>query len=117
MVGIDIEEVDRFKRLVHKKPNLIKRLFSTYEWEYALNKNNPHQTLAGIWCAKEAVIKAFTTIELLSMKDIQITHSEHGAPKAVVSKTHIENDYIVHISISHSRNQATAIAFVKQLPK
>lgn len=114
MVGIDIEDISRFKRLYVKKPNLTKRLFSVYEWEYAINKNNPHATLTGFWCAKEAVVKAFSAIELLSIKDIHITHFENGAPKAIVLKSHIENKYTVAVSISHSRQQATAVAFVNK---
>jgi|SRR5690554_1411114 len=114
MVGIDIEDISRFKKLFLKKPSLTKRLFSEYEWEYAIKKNNPPATLTGFWCAKEAVVKAFSSIEMLSMKDIHITHFEYGAPKAVVLKSHLKNKCTVHISISHSRQHATAVAFVNK---
>jgi|SRR5690554_5441914 len=117
MVGIDIEDISRFKKLFLKKPNLTRRLFSVYEWDYAINKNNPHHTLAGFWCAKEAVVKAFSSIELLSMNDVHITHLKNGAPRAVILKSHIENNYKVHLSISHSSAQATAVAFINQLSK
>ena len=111
-VGIDIEEIARFERMYLKKPRLIKRLFSDYEWEYALKKVKPHQTLAGIWCAKEAVVKAFSNTEILSIKDINIVHSKNGAPKVKILKTKLNQKYEVHISISHSKQQATAIAIL-----
>lgn len=112
MIGIDIEDIGRLERMCLRKPQLVKRLFSTYEWQYANKKSKPHQTLTGFWCAKEAVVKAFSTIELLSIKDIAIIHSENGAPKAIILSHQFKQKYAVHISISHSRQQATAVAII-----
>lgn len=112
MVGIDIEDIERLKRMYLRKPELLKRLFSAYEWQYANKKPNPSQSLAGFWCAKEAVVKAFSSIQLLSIHDINIIHLENGAPRAIILKPNIEQKYKIEISISHSRQQATAIAVI-----
>jgi len=112
MIGIDIEDIGRFERMYLRKPQLVKRLFSAYEWQYANKKPKPYQTLTGFWCAKEAVVKAFSTIETLSIKDINISHFENGAPQVIILNHQHQQKYTVHISISHSKQQATAIALI-----
>ena len=114
MVGIDIEDISRFERLYIRKPSLLKSLFSSYEWEYSLIKPKPYQTLAGIWCAKEAVVKAFSTIIELSIRNVNIIHLENGSPQANIIGSKYNSTLKIDISISHSNQQATAIAIIKK---
>src|SRR5690606_15155983 len=90
------------------KPLLLQKIFSEYEWEYAMYKNVA-QTLTGIWCAKEATVKAFSPIVQLDIRDVKINHHSNGAPYL----TKIENfefihEYRVILSISHTRNYAVS---------
>ena len=55
MVGIDIEKVDRFKDFNKTK---LSRIFTKQEIEYCFSFSNPLPHIAGIWCAKEAFVKA-----------------------------------------------------------
>ena len=107
-VGVDIEDVQRFKKMIERKPSLLQKFFSDYEWEYAVHKNTA-QTLCGIWCAKEAVVKALSEHHSLLVTDVMITHNERGAPIVMSIKgvDHKEN-YQIKISVSHTKDYAVA---------
>lgn len=111
-VGIDIESVKRFRSLLNSKYKL-KRIFSSHEYNYAINKINPEQTFAGIWCAKEATIKAFGKKKKLNVKQIEIRCSKNNPPEAVVSKNiKLNLKYSISISISHTEDYASAVAIL-----
>lgn len=111
MIGIDIESISRFQNLYLNKIRLLEKMFNKYEWEYAITKPNPSQTLTGIWCAKEAVLKALYPSHQLFIKDITIKHKNTGEPYVVLNYKGIESTSI-HISISHAKDYATAVAFL-----
>ena len=48
LVGTDIESVHRFKKLLQLKWNLVQNNFHEDEYNYAINKINPEQSLTGI---------------------------------------------------------------------
>lgn len=108
-IGIDIEEVKRFEYLLLKKPNLLRRFFSSEEWNYANQKAAVAQSLAGLWCAKEAVVKAFSEYHVVLVRDVFISHYENGAPIIKEIKGLIDFErYIIKISISHTTDFAVA---------
>lgn len=111
MIGIDIESISRFKNLFDNKNRLLQKMFNSSEWKYALTKANPPQTLTGIWCAKEAVVKATYSIEEVFIKDITIKHKSSGEPYAEF-KSDVFSGKSVKISISHAKDYATAVAIV-----
>lgn len=113
MIGIDIESVSRFENLFLNKKRLLERMFNTYEWDYALTKANPSQTLTGIWCAKEAVLKALYADEPLFIKDITIKHKNTGEPYVLVNSKIVKSTSI-RISISHTKDYAAAVAILTQ---
>jgi holo-[acyl-carrier protein] synthase len=107
-IGTDIESIKRFDNLLHLKPKILQRFFSDYEWNYA-NKKNVSQTLTGIWCAKEAVVKAFSSIHAIDIRSVYISHHKNGEPfveKILGFK--YEKKFNVKISISHSNDYAVA---------
>lgn len=112
MIGIDIESITRIANLYSKKKSLLEKMFNKYEWEYAITKANPCQTLTGIWCAKEAVVKAFAPYKRIFIKDIAISHKPSGQPYVVLYSNGIKIKDI-QISISHAKDYATAVAFLK----
>lgn len=113
-VGNDIEEVSRFKHLIDFKPNLLQKIFSQYEWNYSLSKNQA-QTLAGIWCAKEAVVKAMSTIAKLDIRDVEVKHLSTGAPyiQQILNFDSFD-DFELSVSISHTKNYATAVCAIQK---
>lgn len=108
-VGNDIEEVSRFSNLLTSKPDLLKKIFTDYEWNYSVKKHQA-RTLAGIWCAKEAVVKAVTCGTKIDIRDVHIGHHLNGAPYVASIKgvSHI-NKLQIKISISHTKLFASAI--------
>ena len=113
MIGIDIESIPRIEHLIRNKPNIIKRFFSTYELEYAEKKAKMSQTLTGIWCAKEAVVKAFSSVEPVFVTDVKLKHNSSGIPYIFSIKNEkLLKEYKIDISISHSKDYATAVAII-----
>lgn len=115
LIGSDIESVLRFDNLLLRKPRILKRIFSDYEWNYATNKKTA-QTLTGLWCAKESVVKAFSSIHSLDIRSVNIMHHENGAP--FVEKIlgfNYETKYNIKISISHSNEYAIANCLVVEI--
>ena len=113
-VGNDIEEVSRFKRLLEIKPQLLQKIFSQYEWDYSINKNQA-QTLAGIWCAKEAVVKAICNYAIVDVRDVQIRHRSNGAPFVfLILNYEIIQELDFSVSISHTKIFASAVCMVQK---
>lgn len=111
LVGTDIESVGRFKKLIDFKTKQLKTIFYENEIVYAFNKANSSQSLAGIWCAKEAVVKSFSEIHLLSIRDVEIICKKGFAPKVIIHNLKLENiNYELSVSISHTNEYANAIA-------
>jgi len=57
-VGVDMELIATFEG---KDEDFLSRNFTTRELEYCRNSPNPLSSIAGKWCAKEAVLKAITS--------------------------------------------------------
>lgn len=114
MVGIDIEDVERFKNI---SESVMNRVYTKREIEYCKAKAKPETHFAGMWCAKEAVVKCLNDLKL-PVTEIEILHKANGAPYVEISsklqKYFKENDIkAIDISISHTDNYATAIAIQK----
>ena len=108
-VGTDIESVDRFKKIFDEDPDSLKKLFFETEYEYAISKANPAQTFTGIWCAKEAVIKLYSTMLQLTTRNVEIVSCLNASPNVLIHRLNI-CDYNVSISIAHTKDYATATA-------
>jgi fatty acid synthase subunit alpha len=114
MIGIDIENIDRFKNL---DKHLMERVYSQNEIEYCQKYSDAHIHFAGMWCAKEAVVKALNDLSL-AVGEIEILHKTCGAPYVNITpklQQYFESKNIknIHISISHTDAIATAIALLE----
>lgn len=107
-IGIDIIEINRIARAVHKRERFVRRILT--EKEHARYDKLPSERrrlefLAGRFAAKEAFAKAMGTgIGKLSFQHIEILSDKHGAPNLACA-TYEGN---VFISISHSKEYAVA---------
>lgn len=115
MIGIDIEEVERFKNL---DTYLIERVYTKSEIKYCNSRANSHMHFAGMWCAKEAVVKALNDLSL-AVSEIEILHQSNGVPYLNITpkiEQYFKSNKIknIHISISHTKQIATAIAMVEK---
>ncbi len=114
-IGIDLIKNDRFEKLKNNN-KFMNNNFNKSELEYFENANMNNTTIAGIYAAKEAFLKAIKKgINNYSLKDIEIIHDSNKAPSFIF---HNELDYLnaynISLSISHDGDYAVAIAsFIK----
>ena len=117
MIGIDIQDVDRLKDYVGT--DKMKRLFSPREIEYIEKKGAALETIAGMFCAKEAFFKAVGSgISFSQLTEVEITHQKTGAPYYRLSpaliKQHDLSSANIHLSISHTKTTAVAVCQISR---
>lgn len=117
-IGTDIIEIDRIKKAISRNSNFIDRLFTENEKKYFASKNNLPNIIAGNFAAKEAVSKAVGTgFRNFGFKDIEVTRDLLGKPVVYLTNKVYEvigrRDVIIHISISHSNDNAISYAVME----
>lgn len=116
-LGVDIEEIKRIQRLYNQKPRILKKMFFESEWEYAKSKANPCTSLTGIWCAKEATLKALDPFLKIELREIEINSPKDSAPYVSIHHKNFNPINLnISISISHSAMYAVATALVSEAP-
>lgn len=104
MIGIDIVEVNRIKKIMRDHENFLAKVFNEDEIKRIEKRKNPYERIAGMYAAKEAVAKAMTTgIGKISFHDIKIKYIENLPYAEVFDKK-------FYLSISHEKNYAVAVA-------
>jgi holo-[acyl-carrier protein] synthase len=77
-LGIDLVDVERFARVIARRPNLITRLFSDREVADARGRA---ESLAGRFAAKEATMKALGVgLGAFKLRDVEVIKARSGAP-------------------------------------
>ena len=115
-IGTDIIEISRIQNSM-KNPRFLEKNFTLKENEYFIKKKMHPESVAVAFCAKEAFSKALGTgISGFSHKDIEILHNESGAPYINLHNTlkELYSDKNIHLSLSHSKNYATAVVVVEE---
>lgn len=111
-VGIDILEIERVKNLKD-----LEKIFTQNEIEYINKFANKEERICGLFCAKEAIFKSLNLTQLKHL-EIEVLHNKNGAPYTSLSGStleHFKNNFEkIEISISHSKNYATAIAIATE---
>ena len=117
MIGTDIVNVKRIAKMDIK--DFCKRVFTEDEANYIISKKNAVYTAAGIFAAKEAVVKALGTgfVSQVTYKDIEICHNTEGAPFVLLKNKAkailMDKGEEIFVSISHDGNYAIAFAMIK----
>ena len=107
-VGIDIVEVKRFRKIPYKKNGAFySKIFSDAEIKYCLGKDDPYQSFAARFAAKEAVLKCLKST-IYKIRDVEIKNDKAGAPVANVKSQKSKIKLLV--SLSHVKEYAIAIA-------
>jgi len=103
-VGTDIVRIAKVENALG--PRFLQRVYTPREQAYIESKGKlSAQTAAGLFAAKEAVMKALGTgLTGVSFTDIEIAHDGQGAPRAAVSGS----AGAFHVSISHEGDYACA---------
>ncbi len=115
-IGIDIIEIDRIEGVLNKYPErFIEKIFTDFEQKYCRGRAS---RLAARFASKEAVMKALGTgVRGVGWKEIEVRRHPsgkpfivlHGRAKIRANKMDIRS---IELSISHSRNLATAIVYM-----
>ena len=121
--GVDIIELDRIERLIEGTSTL-DRIFAEGEVDACraegFSSKRTVSRLAGLFAAKEAVMKALGTgwTRGVAFSDIRITHTPAGQPQAalfgktaeIAASMGVER---ILVSISHCRTYAVAFALLE----
>ncbi|KAI9499962.1 fatty acid synthase alpha subunit Lsd1 [Coemansia spiralis] len=122
-VGVDIELIQDINI---ENDTFVERNFTLAEQAYCRGRPNPHASFAGKWCAKEAVVKAVSSLhpdrekvwvqgDAAPLIDIEIVAGQSGAPEVVLhgdakdaaAKAGVSR---IRVSISHIDSFAIATA-------
>lgn len=80
-VGIDLVDVDRFRRSLQRTPSMRERMFTEGERSYAETANDPTERYAARFAAKEAVMKALGVgLGAFGFHDVEVLRDEGGRP-------------------------------------
>jgi holo-[acyl-carrier protein] synthase len=116
-VGTDLIEIERVRRALERYPSFRERCFTEAERDYCDSRPNPPQHYAARFAAKEAVGKAlgFGVARAFAWREVEIA----GRPKPSVRLSGRVRAWAeragadtIDLSMSHSRELATAVAVV-----
>ena len=105
-MGIDLIKISKVKKILERHgEKFLKKVFTDGEIKYIEEKHMMPQTVAGIYAAKEAMLKELGTgIGECSLKDVEVFHDEKGRPYGKAG------DRCFDISISHEGEYGVAVA-------
>lgn len=119
-IGVDIIEIKRIQRAIEQHPNFLTKYFTMEENQLFQRKKYLVQTIAGNFCAKEAVAKALGTgFRNFGLIDIEVLRNKQGQPYiqlyggAQKRKEELGNGKI-WVSISHCKEYAIAYATIEE---
>jgi phosphopantetheine--protein transferase-like protein len=100
-IGVDIQAIDELPEASDYRAHVFyQESFSPEEISYCLLQRNPRQSFAGLFAAKEALVKANNGLKNRPFKDLVIQHDQRGKP--------VFESW--QLSISHSGPMAMAAA-------
>jgi len=114
-IGTDIVKIARFERGFSDR--FLTRVFSEYERAYVQKKNAA--SIAGLFAAKEAVVKALGSgFSGFWPCDIEILHDVRGKPYVRLrgkAARLLKRRHKIMVSISHNETDAIAFAVVQRI--
>jgi holo-[acyl-carrier protein] synthase len=115
-VGVDAVEVERFRRLLGRRPRFAERVFSPAERAEAAARHDPVPGLAARFAAKEAVMKSLSVgLGAFEFADVEVVRGDGGAPALTVTgrAADLASERSVagwHLSLTHTASVAIAVA-------
>ena len=108
-VGCDIEDITRFE---NKRDAFLHKIYTDGELAYCLSKKRPAKHLAVRFCAKEAVVKALSSLgmEGVFYADVDVMRAQNGVPSVRLTKD-VGKNISFSLSLSHSKTTAMAVVF------
>ena len=116
-IGVDMLEISRMERVIERRPNFLRRVFTEEERAYCERSARPAEHYAARWAAREAVVKALGCGfgNGVGIRDVSVVRDERGAVRAQLTggaaKVALEKGVVeVALSISYTREVAVANA-------
>ena len=121
--GIDIVEVERIHAVLDKYgESFEQKVFSLAEQTYCTKQARPAIHFAARFAAKEAFVKAINAATksdvAISLCDVEVARAQTGIPNIVChgsarSALQKSNAHKVHVSLSHTHEQAVAMVILE----
>lgn len=115
-IGVDVVEIERFRRSLERTPSMRERLFTPTELAYVAPKADPVPSLAVRFAAREAVMKSLGLgLGAFGFHEVWIERSASGMPSLAVTGRAAELADAAgvrrwHVSLTHS--DLVAVAYV-----
>ena len=118
-VGLDLVDVDRFRKVLRRRDKISERLFTHKELLYCNAAADPTERLAVRFAAKEAVMKALGVgLGKIRFREIEITKDMtgkpglelHGSAAELAAHNGVRH---WHISLSHTTSTAEALVIAE----
>ena len=109
-MGLDLCAIPRMQELLDSGRSL-RRMFTPEEEDYIRSRGaSAAQTMAGLFAAKEAILKALGTGLTIPMTEIIIRHTGLGQPVAELTGKAAALGGSFLLSITHERDMAAGMA-------
>ena len=109
-IGLDLCDIDRMRD--HLEDRFLDRYFTAQEADYIRSRGaQAAESMAGLWAAKEAVLKAMGTGIAFPLREIEIVHTGSGQPTARLHGRAAEaagGSFL--LSVTHEKGMAAATA-------
>ncbi len=109
--GLDLCRISRMERMLEHQ-HFLDRCLTPDEQAYLAGKGGQRAaTLAGLWAAKEAVLKALGTGISLPLTEVEIRHDALGAPCCHLTgqAAALAGEALVSLSVTHEDGMAAAL--------
>ena len=115
-IGVDIEDVPRFEKVVDRLGSrFLERVFTPAEIGYVEARAHRYERYASRFAAKEAAMKALGTgwAQGLTWQDIEVAREESGCPRLILTGAAARHAQRLgcqrtHVSLSHTPTSAVA---------
>jgi holo-[acyl-carrier protein] synthase len=123
-IGTDIIECPRIGKMIERHGELfLRKIYTDREIRYCQARKHAIEHFAGLWAAKEAILKAIGTgrRQGVAWTHIEVRNTPDGQPRVMVcgearELTRQRSIGDILISISHCRTYATAYALAVGRP-
>jgi holo-[acyl-carrier protein] synthase len=115
-IGVDLVDIERFRRSLERTPTMRTRLFTEVELAYVAPQADPVPSLAARFAAREAVMKALGVgLGAFGFHDVWVERAESGRPSLAFAGRAAELSdqagvVAWHLSLTHT--DLTAAAYV-----
>jgi len=112
-IGVDLVDVERVARLLHRRTTFVQRVFTPAEIAYCERQASPAECYAARWAAREACRKSLGGVRRMRWHDVRVERAPSGAPHLVLegtSKARMDALGVseVMVALTHERRIAAA---------